>query len=81
MTPFIVLLVVYWGIPLNHFFKIYFAVMLLSNTAFGMGLFISSAANNITAATTVAPVLTMPIILFGGLFANVGAMPAAIRWI
>ena len=55
--------------------------MLLSNTSFGMGLFISSAANDLTSATTVAPVLTMPMILFGGLFANVGAMPAAIRWL
>ncbi len=81
ITPFIVLLVVYWGIPLTHFFQIYLSVMLLSNTAFGMGLFISSAANDITSATTVAPILTMPMILFGGLFANVGAMPAAIRWL
>ena len=46
-----------------------------------MGLILSAAAPNVTAATSLAPLFTMPQVLFGGLFANSATMQPWLSWI
>jgi hypothetical protein len=43
---------------------------LVAQCALSYGYFISSSVKNMESATSVAPLLTMPAILFGGFFAN-----------
>ena len=62
------------------FFKIYIALFLVAQTSIGIGLFVSSLADNEIKAITIAPLFTMPNILLGGLFANSGALPSYISW-
>jgi len=47
----------------------------------GIGLLISSGAPNVTTATTIAPLFTMPIILFGGFISNTDSLPVWLGWI
>ena len=70
IAPLVTLLVVYWGIGYIEFFKIYLVMFLVANAAAGIGLFISSFAENVNSATSIAPLFTMPMILFGGFIAN-----------
>jgi ABC-type multidrug transport system permease subunit len=71
----------YWGLDYVHFFLVYLTLVLIAQTAIGIGLFISSIAPNVTTATSIAPIFTMPMILFGGTFANTSTMPKWLSWI
>ena len=78
------LLILYWGVgfrnDLTEFLKIYVALLLIAHNAIGMGLIISAAANNVTTATSLGPIMTMPNVLFGGLLANSKTMHSYISW-
>ena len=78
------MLIIYWSNGFEHsakdFGKIYLVLVLLAQNAIGMGLIISAAATNITVATSIAPLMTMPNILFGGMLANSGTLPSYISW-
>ncbi len=71
----------YWGLDYSHFFEVFLVMLLLAQTAIGIGLLISSFAPNVTTATTIAPIFTMPMILFGGTFANTASMPKWLSWL
>ena len=81
LAPLLQLLVIYWGIGYIHFFKVYLVMFLTANTSLGIGLFISAMSPSLTAATAIAPVFTMPFVLFGGLLANTDSMPKWLSWI
>ena len=55
-------------------------MVIVAFTAQAIGLFISSLSPNVTSATAIAPVFTMPIILFGGFITNNEAVGAYISW-
>ena len=84
LLPLLMQLIIYWSNGFKHsaedFGKIYLVLVLLSQNAIGMGLIISSAANNLTVATSIAPLITMPNVLFGGMLANSAALPSYISW-
>lgn len=81
LTPLLEMLVMYWGVGYTHFFEMYLVLIVVAQTSVGAGLFISALAPNVTAATSIAPALTMPWILYGGLFANSGLLPAWESWL
>ena len=61
--------------------KTFLATLMVAQTAIGMGLFISTCAENMVTASAIAPALTMPMVMFGGLFANSGTLPVWIVWV
>ena len=56
-------------------------MIVIANTAIGIGLTISAMAPNVNTATSIAPVFTMPMILFAGFIANTDTIPAWLAWI
>lgn len=84
LTPMIFSIIIYFKIGLiitaGHFFLFYFVTFLLTQCAASFGYFISSLFNKAETAVAIAPVIMMPIILFGGQFANSGNIPAWISW-
>ena len=64
----------------EDFFKMYFALVMIGQTGIGMGLLVSSFAKDFTTATMMVPLITMPNVLLGGLFANSGTLPSYISW-
>ena len=81
LGPMLTLLIIYWGVEYINFFKIYLVMFLVAHTAVGIGLLISSFAPNVTTATSIAPLFTMPMILFGGFISNTNTTPAWLGWI
>ena len=81
IAPLMTLLVCYWGIGYTHFLKIFLTMFLVAQCALGMGLLISSFSPNVTTATSIAPLFTMPFILFGGFIANTATTPDWLGWI
>lgn len=53
---------------------------LVANAAQSFGYILSSLFESETAATAIAPVFAMPMLLFGGLFANNNTTPAWLAW-
>jgi len=56
-------------------------MIMIAQTAVGIGLFISSFTKDVSSATAIAPVFTMPMILFGGFITNTSTTPAWLAWI
>jgi len=82
LTPMSFSIIIYFKIGLiitaAQFFYFYLIVFLLTQCAASFGYFISSIFNKEEMAVALAPVIMMPIILFGGQFANSGNIP---EWI
>ena len=57
------------------------AVLLVAQNAIGMGFWISAMASNQQTATAIAPALTTPMTMFGGLFANSDLLPVWLVWL
>ena len=72
--PLVFALIVYWFIGLantaSQFFMFYFSLWLTVNAASSLGLAIGSALPNPEVAVSIAPLILIPFILFGGLFAS-----------
>ena len=81
VAPMLTLLVIYWGVDYINFFQIYLIMFLIAQAAIGMGLMISALAPNVNSATSIAPLFTMPMILFGGFIANTDTIPAWLGWV
>lgn len=83
-VPIIFSVIVYFKIGLtitaSQFFYFYLILLLISHSAASFGYFISSIFNKEEMAISLAPVIMMPIILFGGQFANSGTLQAWISW-
>ena len=72
---------VFWVIDMVNFWKSALAILMVAQVAIGMGLWLSAMCENIVTASEFANVLSLPAILFGGLFANSSSMPAWLSWL
>lgn len=87
MIPLIQLALIYWGIGFRsdnwipEFFQMWLIGILLVQCAISYGYLISSSVERMEAATAVAPLVTMPVILFGGLFVNSDSFPPWLGWV
>jgi ATP-binding cassette subfamily G (WHITE) protein 1 len=85
--PLIQLLMIYWSVGyrsenwIPELFQVWLLVFLVTQCALSYGYFISCSVKNMESATAVAPLLTMPAVLFGGLFVNSNSYPAYLSWI
>ena len=84
LTPMIFSVIVYFGIGLTitakQFFLFYTTILLLTQCAASWGYFVSSIFEKEESATALAPIIIMPLILFGGQFANSKNIQAWISW-
>ena len=86
ICPLVTLLVVYWGAGFRQtggeeFLQIYIVLVVLANCAISMGLFCSAIASSLPQASALSSLFTLPVILFGGLFANSSTIPPYLSWI
>ena len=85
ITPLIALVIVFWGIGFYNswdtFWGFYIAIMLVGQSAAGLGFMVSTSVDNIATASAVSNLITLPAILFGGLFVNDSSMFKALSWI
>jgi len=84
-TPFLQVIICYWGINLYRSWDtiLYFYLGLVNITfcASSLGYLLSSMFEDETAASGLAPVFVMPMMLFGGLFANNARIPKWLNWL
>lgn len=84
-TPMLFAVIVYFKIGLtitaSQFFYFYLIILLLAQCAASFGYFMSSIFTREEMAVALSPVIMMPIILFGGQFANSGNIQAWISWL
>ena len=84
VTPMIYAVRAYFKIGLmitaSQFFYFYLILELLTQTAASIGYFMSSIFNKEETVAALAPIVVMPLILFGGQFANPGNIPDWISW-
>ncbi len=70
ITPMLFSLIVYFGIGLTitagQFFIFYAALLLIVQSSASFGYFMSSIFNKEEMAVSFAPIVVMPLILFGG---------------
>ena len=81
IAPMAQMLVMYWAIDYDNFFTMYIILVMTANTSMGIGLLISAMTPNVNSATAIAPLFTMPMILFGGFIANTDSIPAWLGWV
>ena len=84
MTPMIYSLIIYFGIGLtitaSQFFLFYCTLALVVQTSASFGYFLSSIFTKEETAVQLSGVIMMPIVLFGGQFANSKNIQAWISW-
>jgi len=77
--------ITYWLIGYNpqadHFIIYIVVVVLISNCGVALGIFIASVIPDLQVALLVAPLVLLPVMLFGGLFVNNSGIPAYFDWI
>eukprot|EP00347_Sterkiella_histriomuscorum_P009468 403341097 len=83
-TPLLWWIVCYFGVGLTvtaeQFFYAYLINFMLVLCASSFGYFLSSIFNQEETAVGIAPVIIMPLMLFGGFFSNSGNYPVWISW-
>ena len=83
--PLLFSLILYWFVGLSNtaaqFFLFFFICWITIAVASSMGLMIGSAFTNAEVAVSVMPMVLVPLMLFAGLFVNLGSIPAWIAWI
>lgn len=85
--PVIQLVMIYWSVGyrgdnwIPEFFQIWLLGFLVTQCALSYGYFVSASVPKMESATAVAPLLTMPAILFGGLFVNSTSYPVWLGWL
>jgi hypothetical protein len=85
LQPLSLLLVVYWGVGYSNnersFWMMYFTLMLTGQVAAGLGFLMSAACETMEKANQLSPLITLPAMLFGGLFVNTSTVFAFLSWI
>ena len=81
LAPLVQVVMVFWVVGMIKFLETTLAVLLVSQNAIGMGFWISAMASNQQTATAIAPALTTPALMFGGLFANSDLLPVWLVWL
>jgi len=67
----------YW----YQFFIFALTTILMSNCGTSLGIFFASVFPELTIALSVTPMVILPLMIFGGLFVNQGAIPVYFDWI
>ncbi|RKP22687.1 P-loop containing nucleoside triphosphate hydrolase protein, partial [Syncephalis pseudoplumigaleata] len=84
LTPTLLVCATYWAIGLHHdvgrFFIACLTAVLLSGAGMSIGVAAASFFSELSVALAVVPTLILPMMIFGGLFANVATLPVWIRW-
>eukprot|EP01101_Sappina_pedata_P003343 TRINITY_DN1357_c0_g3_i1.p1 TRINITY_DN1357_c0_g3~~TRINITY_DN1357_c0_g3_i1.p1 ORF type:complete len:303 (-),score=73.95 TRINITY_DN1357_c0_g3_i1:31-939(-) len=85
ILPMMATIIIYFMVDLkmeaDAFFVHYTAALLNSLCANSLGLLISTAFNNVQLSLVLAPLIFLPMMILGGLFANNSVVPAFIRWL
>jgi len=55
--------------------------MLVGQSAAGLGFMVSASCENMTTASSISSLITLPAILFGGLFVNTSTVTKFLSWI
>ena len=71
----------FWVVGMINFGLTFLPMWLVGQVAIGMGLFLSALCENMISASAFAPTLSLPAVLFGGLFANSSTMPVWLKWL
>jgi len=78
-------MVIYWGVGFNDsletFMYMWVTLIMLSQVATALGMVISTACENMQSASAVSSLVTLPAILFGGLFVVDASVTHIIGWI
>jgi ABC-type multidrug transport system permease subunit len=84
VTSILYAVILYFKIGLTiaaeQFFYFFLILFLITNCATSFGYFMSSIFNKEETAVQLSPIVVMPLILFGGQFANSGNIQAWISW-
>ena len=85
VIPLLYTLIIYFGIGLTvnveNFFYFFFILTLVVFSSAPFGYLLSSLFSEMETAVTIAPLIMLPIVMFGGLFTNVDSYPGWITWI
>ena len=83
--PFVFAIIVYFfaGLSLDagKFFLYYFIITLAGNAALSLGYLAGAASPSTAVALGIGPLLMIPFIIFGGLFAQSGSLFAWLSWL
>lgn len=78
IQPFVYSLIVYFGIGVtiraDLFFIFYLTLLLVVFSGSALGYLVSSLFGKPETAVMVSPLILLPLMLFGGLFSNVGTI-------
>lgn len=84
IAPMLFSVIVYFKIGLtiaaSQFFYFYLILFLVAECSVSLGYFVSSLFDKEESAVAIAPIIMMPLILFGGQFSNSGNLQAWISW-
>jgi ABC-type multidrug transport system ATPase subunit len=85
IVPILLLAASYWGVGLNpgvdNFFIACLVCILVSLSGISLGMAVASACSELVVGLAVLPLIILPMMIFGGLFANISGLPSWIRWI
>lgn len=85
LDGFIIFTIIYWMAGLNPAVDRYFIAMgivaLILQVVFSLGYFLSCAAPNVDISLAIAPVIIIPMMMFGGFYVNSGTIPVWLAWI
>jgi len=85
LLPTIFVSIVYYFIGLNppadRFFGFLGTILLTANAAFSLGYAISAVAPTVGVALAIAPLIMMPLLIFGGFFVNTDSIPKYFIWL
>jgi ABC-type multidrug transport system ATPase subunit len=85
ILPILLVSTTYWGVGLNpgadNFLVTCLICILLSLSGVSIGILAASAFSELSIALAVVPLAILPMMLFGGLFANLNGLPAWVSWL
>lgn len=85
ISPFIAAMIIYWAVGLQHtfeqFMKYFLCLTIVAQTASSIGYFVSATFEEQQTAMSFAPLMVMPMILFGGLMSNNSVAVDWLQWI
>jgi len=85
IIPFLYATATYFAVGLHsgadHFFICVVTLLLTANCGNAIGLWAASTFSELESALVALPLLLLPFIIFGGLFANTSSLPIWIRWL
>jgi ABC-type multidrug transport system permease subunit len=85
LAPTLLITPAYWMMRLNdgfpEFLILLLTAMLVSNVGFGLGMALSTAILDVSVVQKLQSLVTLPFMLFGGLFLNSANVPDYVLWL